>query len=588
MTPKMLSSLDIAGEIAKLPIAYYAGRPIDIKLDTEMSNRVNYSAYDLANDCIVIAYSQVAKALSSIDDDEFDPNTDIRPLPYHEVAHAMLTPREMFFCNGNRLRNVDSSETKPLKEAITEIANIFEDERIETILATTFMHVDFKRNVKLVNHYDRRAMPDSAVSLFYHIVRFHYTPFPLKRGLSYYLQRVKQIIMSSLDITASTSNHTAILRYLTAVDRLYLDIRKEFCSGAAQPQTESASSHDDKLTDSSESTDSSDDKSIDSSGEESQSDSKATRQASESNSSSSDDISDIFSDLDVEIIKSIKPFESACRDLISDEAFSLSSNEKISIENCMTSVKWFGYEQDSDIIAEAISIFESKSKRAARSSAAIPCYSGVIEPKLIGRKDWRVWLNKSRGGAYRMWSKTHLNLFIDNSGSFADNRIAVNRLICSLEQVEKRVPEFTFDVVRCGTKFKICDKQHRFCSASEGTRFDESIIKIYNRLQQRGAINYNIMIVDGEDGTTRLQYDDDDKLSPDALSYDYYGETVRRLVICKPYTCFNHATDVIITDSWNCTHIEKQAPRAMIVSMSDREYSSKLIDTVMSCLRQLH
>jgi hypothetical protein len=607
MDLETIKSIDIESEIAKLPIAYYAGRPISIQVCN-----CNASHYDFLKDCITVSKQQIEAALTNIDEKKFDPRTDIRPIPYHEVGHAILSPVTLLCVSLNdRARSLSNDKARELRYVARDIVNIFEDERIETLLATTFMYVDFKRNIRLISDYDRQAVPTSSISLFFQIVRLHYTPLHLKRGLTHYLQRVRAIIISYSDMSSYTDSKSRITSYCREIDALYFDIRDEFVNTALQREmmtgaskltvetpslnntpipTFSGSSEDsdDDETISPEDADSSDDKSNSQSEELSQSNSETILKSNESSSSSLSESDDsILSDIDIELLRSMSAFKNACREIASNDCYALSNSETMIIENEMRDVACNGYEQDSSIVDTATKIFVSKSKKFARSAAAIPCYSGVIEPRLIGRKDWRVWLNKSRGGAYRLWNKMHLNLFIDNSSSFSDNRKAVNRLICSLQQVEKAVPEFTFDVVRCDTSVKICDKAHRFCSAHGGTRFDDKIVKVYNLLQQKDAINYNVMLVDGDDGTTEHCYHD---CSDDVFDYPcgYYNSTEKRHVVRKPYVCFNHTTDIIITDEYNYIHIEKQAPRAKIVSMTDRAYSSTLISIVLNCIAQTH
>ena len=104
-----------------LPIGYYCGRDIKVSLSKQ-----DTTYYDFSNDCIRISYPMIQRSVKLLSDDSKIEN-DIRCLLYHEVSHAILTP--------SNIRKDD-------------FYNVFEDERIETILQDYYMRVDFKEIVK--------------------------------------------------------------------------------------------------------------------------------------------------------------------------------------------------------------------------------------------------------------------------------------------------------------------------------------------------------------------------------------------------------------------------------------------------------
>ena len=116
-------------EIAEsLPIGFYAKEKIELII----SNDEQVSYYAPLENKIVISYSTILQALRKINDNDPYVETAVRSVLYHEVSHAILTPTDL---------------------QVTNIINIFEDERIETLLANYYYNVNFKENIFLLNDY---------------------------------------------------------------------------------------------------------------------------------------------------------------------------------------------------------------------------------------------------------------------------------------------------------------------------------------------------------------------------------------------------------------------------------------------------
>ena len=129
----------------QLPIRLYAKR----RIETDLSEGETSSYYAPMDDKIVISFPQIAQGLAKIDENDPYMETAIRSMMYHEVSHALLTPADL----------------QP-----TDIINIFEDERIETVLSDYYYNTDCKKNVFYLNDYDGSA-PQNALDEFYQVVR---------------------------------------------------------------------------------------------------------------------------------------------------------------------------------------------------------------------------------------------------------------------------------------------------------------------------------------------------------------------------------------------------------------------------------
>ncbi len=123
--------------LATLPISYY----LKSKASVLLSEDEELSSIDLITKNIIISYPQIQNLKCKKSE------TGIRTCLYHEVGHAILTPR-------------------PFKITIDKkIYNIFEDEREETILTNYFIGVKFKE--VLVENYKNMKIKTPLDKFFY-------------------------------------------------------------------------------------------------------------------------------------------------------------------------------------------------------------------------------------------------------------------------------------------------------------------------------------------------------------------------------------------------------------------------------------
>ena len=207
-------------------------------------------------------------------------------------------------------------------------------------------------------------------------------------------------------------------------------------------------------------------------------------------------------------------------------------------------------------------LLDGKAKRKATFTGGMRAYSGSLDPRAVGRSDWKIFVKASSNGDLMRFSRIKLNLFCDCSGSYWLNVYKTNLLLAALKKLEMQDKSFTFDMVACGDGECLLDKSNRFSSAYSGTHFDERMLDIYKSLQDKNAMCYNILLVDGEDGTS-------------------YGSNK----FIKVYTCFNKPTDCIITDDSNAKHIKDQAPKCQIIVNKADSYADQLTQQVLQVLQ---
>lgn len=416
--------------IAKtLPIGYYTKRPIPVTIDSEAET----SYYTPLEDKICISLSQIATAMEKVPDTA-DKETTVRSNLYHEVSHAILTPTNL---------------------EINDPMNIFEDERIETLLRDFYLDVDFEADKYHMNGLEIGEVPPAhnALNAFYNLVRFH-------SGKEEFLDEVDSIIDKYKNLNRETDDYCGIHRYQNEVEDLFNELCEDFGENPddyKNPPQQNGTSGTPMSGDGDEETDG---ESAD--GEESDEEQKKNGK-----------------------MKCGKPghgISSTSATKIAIDAFGNVSQPQI----------------NKDIYDKFSMILENYKKKNGGGSS-IRAYSGVLNPRSIARNDYKIFDRSScvRGG--NSYGSLHLNLFIDRSGSFWRSQDIVNELLRTLTLIEKKNPNFTMDVVFCGEGQRIVEKvKDRVLECMGGNDLDDSIYKIFRGLQKKQTYNYNIALFDGD------------------------------------------------------------------------------------------
>lgn len=415
-----VSRIQVENIFKTLPTGYYVGRQVKNVLTDEQS-----SYYDLMNDEIHVSYPMIEKVSKSLPDSSILEN-DVRCLLYHEVSHALLTSKEL--------------------STSAEI-NIFEDERIETVLAHYYHGVDFKQFVKRVNNFHNEK-PKTADEMYYQVVRYRVGP-------QQFVERVSSIINDYSQITRC-SNWRMAYNYENAINVLYDDIVKYFNE---QIQNENNS----------------DSQSNESENEQQRSSSNSSNSQSEKSNS-----------------------QNEANSTSGDTGKTILSNEQIKslINEVVTQYDSTDYQQKINQILSNIK------HTAKQTSSAINAYSGVFNPRSVVRNDFKWFVQQNRTGHIKAFSKIKLNLFIDCSGSFLHNDEKVNKLLKALTVFEKQNKDFSFDLISCGVGQKIRAKNDRVQYSGGGTYIDYKIADQFRQVQQADAQNINVCLYDGYCATT--------------------------------------------------------------------------------------
>lgn len=465
----------VEGIFKTLPIGYYLGRDIPC----ELSDKDDTSYFSPTEQKIVVAYGQVAKACEH----NVDMETAVRSVLYHEISHAILTPRKLY---------------------VTDITNIFEDERIETLMSDTFMGVDFWQNRLGVNGFtsidEIKNLPmKTDMQKFYALVRFHIGP-------DNFLQDVQDIIQKYKDLYFNESVDWKVNDYYWDILSLY----DKYCQNAPD-ENELMKMLQDMLSKMSEG---------DGDGQETDQESEGQGKAKSRN------------------------------DKQGNQKGKGKGIGKIDIASILTP------HIDHKLKETIEQIFEQFNSRSSFCSGATCGYSGIINPRLCNREDYRYFMRKSQKGGMNGFAKFNLNLFIDDSGSFEESRDIVNNLLTILIEIEKNNPDFSLTLIKCGEGQEIVET-NRHIDCESGTELTKDIYWQFPKVQKAGYVNYNILLYDGS---------------------ATYGSTAKR------YEVFNTNNTTIIIDTDDSEKVKKYCPNARKIILT-KDYAENLIENVVNTLK---
>lgn len=195
-----------------LPIGYYAKRKVNCFLDENEET----SYYNPEKDEICFAYNNTFEALQNMENSKTDLEKIIRSVLYHELSHAILTPKN--------LMRITQSELE------ASAVNTFEDERIETLLNNYYLGTNFKKTACLINNYHGQP-PQNDFEAFYFTVRF-------RNGHPAFVNRVEELIEKYKFINSKTKSDfcSTVVSYKEEIIALYKDIAKHYDKNKEQYQ----------------------------------------------------------------------------------------------------------------------------------------------------------------------------------------------------------------------------------------------------------------------------------------------------------------------------------------------------------------
>ena len=493
-----------------LPIGLYTGRRIPIDVDEKEKT----SFYSTMEDKIVISYPVIMERLKNMKEGSCNEEEAIRSMLYHEVSHAILTPQSL--------------------RASTPV-NIFEDERIESVLRHYYHGTDFRKQLYDI-HGGHAPKATDADTAFFNAVRFGLGTGKVQREIN----RIKRDY-ASLNRASSyygRDDDIGWCKYEDDILDLYDMIKKDFRAnpdaynqkggeGEKKEMDKTASGKGDKSKD--------EQKSSKSESEQSESESEPTEMDADAPSMSDDDMPELSRE---EVHRMVGKALGKQPDLSDADVQKLNEFQKT--------------------VETIIGNFNKKN----HGGSGINAYSGVFNPRNVARKDYRYFDRAMTTQGNNKFGTCHLNLIIDCSGSFSSNVPLTNGILAVLTEVERKNRNFSMDVAFINHEWHICKTvRERKMKAWGGNDVPEDMKERLLKMQKPQTCNYNIVLFDG-----------------DAIcEYRHSPQEDRRR-----FGAFDMKQTTLITDPDNEMYMDPPFSSAKVIVT--REYTAELIKHITNAL----
>lgn len=448
-----------------LPIGFYTGRRINVRIDKEAPS----SYYDMMEDSIVISYPIIAHRMKVTPEGSCDEEEAVRSMMYHEVAHAILTP-------SGSLHN-------------TYAVNCMEDERIETVLKDYFHGVNFRKQL-LDIHGGKIPRATDVKSAFFNAVRFGLGTDKVQKEV----QRIINKYASMNRATEYWDKPIGVSEYENEVADLYKLVQKEFKTNREEFQSEENGGKDEPQE-------------MDKLGEKKQGSgkSKPSNKKGEENENESED----GEGEENEESESQNPFGKEHECPLTAEQVKHMVGASLGKQSGLDEEQVAKMNEFQKAVETIIGNFNKKNK----GGSGINAYSGVFNPRAVARKDYRYFERAMTTQGNNKFGTCHLNLIIDCSGSYYDNVDVTNGILAVLSEIERKNRNFSMDVAFINHEFKLCQTvSERKMTAWGGNSIPDNMKEILMKLQKPQTCNYNIILFDG-----------------DAICQDYYGKDCNKL-----------------------------------------------------------
>lgn len=425
-----------------LPIGYYTGRRINTSLDKEAET----SFYSPIEDTIVVSYPIIAHRMSNTPEGSNEEEA-IRSMLYHEVSHAILTPAELH---------------------PNTAVNIFEDERIESVLRNYYHGVDFRKQLYDI-HGGHAPKAESAEQAFYNAVRFGLGTAKVQKEIQRIMKEYGKLNRASDSYTAS--------EYRWDINNLYRLVEDEYRKHPNEFNNQSGQNGQQKQMDSLK-----EGKSNGQGNQQANGDGQETEGEGEGENEGMEMRPDNVSDPLHEMEMSAEEVKRMVGASLGKEP-NMSDAEKTQLNEFQK------------IVETIIGNFNKKNS----GGSGIHAYSGVFNPRAVVRQDYRFFERSLSTQGNNKFGSCHLNLIIDCSGSFDRNVPLTNGILSVLSEVERKNRNFSLDVVFINHELKICKSvRDRLMKAWGGNAIPENMKEVLLGLQKPQTCNYNIILFDGD------------------------------------------------------------------------------------------
>ena len=605
--------------LAMLPVSYYLKTSIDVSLD----EKADTSYFNPDDWKIVVSLNNIGdNASRSNPASSEDIEKIVRCLLYHEVSHAIMTPKDLMQQALSFARYGEPLNPK--------IANIIEDERIETILGHYYHGVDFKWNIAQISPLNKLSSLIFEGFVF-NAVRHRWSPIDGKA----INDRVNEFIRNSKAISACWPKYGNAYLLATKMNELAEFLKEEwekFVGALPKPPSKSmpsASSGEDEdgnggkgqngegqsasgsknqpqgqpeegdQIDGKPSSVSHGEECDSSPGRHGESEDGSTENGKGESSSQEEEKSQEEWEREVEAkVSAIEGEKGEAEDVGEAEAterigkaMAAASAESSGSRYSRHKMRLGELFPNRKALVKMLAIIERNAGFGNAKSQAMNGYSGRFSPKAF-QKDWNgtgKWFKRKTeeetGISAKKAEKKVLNIWLDNSSSYVDNDLETNGVLAALAAIERKNDTFSFNLVRITTHFTLLKGDDRVSlSRGDNDLPKEEIVPIYRKLNPTGR-EFNLVLFDGLCCTPN--YD----AFYDALNAGLSRpEAVVRGLAVKmsdSMAQFDNNRTVIITEKSNAEGFRRALPHIRELIEENSDYPNRLAENIVRALNLL-
>lgn len=480
---------EIKNIVDTLPLGLYCGRRVP--LVCVENNSVGTSFYCPSTDTIEICANLIMQGLeNAIVDNSYSKETAIRSMVYHELSHAILTPSSKNAIRLFKSAFGNSTRRFSLDHAFS-ILNLVEDERIETVLQNYYLDTNFKKQVLMICG-GSVPTPTNADQAFFNLVRFNvYEP-----QFQPYADRLTEILNNAYCIKANSligdnyyKYYDIVYDYYRNVIQLYEDFIKAYSSAPSHQDTTNQQEQTTQNINSSANSDSNDFNS------DMQNESTPTKDTNNDTNGNANDNAE--GNDDTENQSASQSLDNS--DTNNDTSKMLSKGCSLTKEDIKQIFNEVLDEYIDTALTSQIEIILNNFKKKTNAGSGVTSFSGVFNPRNVKPNNYKYFDRSLSTNGNNKYGKFHLNLYVDDSGSFSNNAKNVNTLLHSLQVIAKKNPNFTFDLIKCGDHMVEPKETDMFIKADGGTGaiYDETFAIFKKHNLKKDCVVHNILLYDG-------------------------------------------------------------------------------------------
>jgi hypothetical protein len=578
----MKITLEEMVEVAKrLPIGYYLGRKTPVIVENGSAAYCN-----TINGEIHIGIGLLQQAAKNIDPSkakEWDKETLLRCLLYHEIGHLLLTPKW--------LRHVSVYKPDGTYMCYNEqqaILNIFEDERIEQLLASTFYGVDFKAFCLLVNKNAKQQ--ETFVNKFFDAVRLRKTS-PSKS------KAIDDAIYNLKDYTTLTSYSPGLYQKTLneLIQKLFEEDEQDEQSKQEQSEQEQSEQEQDEQGQS-EQEQEKDENADEGEGQGQSNKSEGDGEEDKDDDSSQGSGGEGEGDGEEENPSSSpspngseeEPTSNPTSEAEEDDENAADEDKKptgaMGVHSPITSeflksLASVVFGDPTQEIQNTLNRFASRLAKK-RGTQAAGCWSGLhgrIESKRDAMDKDKIFRRKSDIGDKLMQS-VNLTLWVDHSGSFSDSKDKLNQILTAVyKALQMSTGKLNVNVVKMDDYARVATKSNEWAVDPNGDNaINDSYATAWERTRKKDRRNIDIVVFDGACGWIAWRLNCGLSYSKEQLEYEV--DIAKK--IWNSHDCW------VVSDESNRKYFSLAMPKAHITYIKSN-YAEHLQAKVMDILDRI-